>query len=210
MTKSEFAHICFLDFHCGLHCVFICPGPLWHGQTCCSLSYRSEAFCAGKTSTLTQTLRLGSELTRGQWALVAETFYNVSIMVTKISILALFNRIFPYQWFKRTILGLGCFIVAYSIPQIFGTIFQCVPVHARWTPGTPATCIHYVGMIIACGVINIVTDFIMLGLPIPALWSLQVSSHRKWALTFMFLIGGMYVESFPITAPNTYSRVVSA
>lgn len=112
-------------------------------------------------------------------------------MMTKVSILALFYRIFPFKWFKVTILCLGIFIVAYTVPQMFGTIFQCVPIRAKWTPGITPKCINYVAMIITCGVINIVTDFIMLGLPIPALWSLQVSSHRKWALTFMFLIGGL-------------------
>lgn len=112
-------------------------------------------------------------------------------MTTKISILCLFNRIFPFRWFRNSIIVLGVFIVAYSVPQMFGTIFQCVPVNHSWTPGVVPKCINYVAMIIACGVINIVTDFIMLGLPIPALWSLQVSSHRKWALTFMFCIGGL-------------------
>jgi hypothetical protein len=112
-------------------------------------------------------------------------------MTTKISILALYNRIFPFRWFKLSIYGLGAFIIAYSVPQMFGTIFQCVPIHSKWTPGVVPKCINYVAMIIACGVINIITDFIMLGLPIFPLWSLQVSSHRKWALTFMFLIGGL-------------------
>lgn len=112
-------------------------------------------------------------------------------MTTKLSILFLYHRLFPLQWFKRTVLALGIFIVCYSIPQIFGDIFQCVPIRSKWDPTVTATCIDYVRLIIACGVINIVTDFIMLALPLPVLWSLHVSEHRKWVLTFMFVIGGL-------------------
>lgn len=112
-------------------------------------------------------------------------------MFTKISILMLYNRIFPLPWFRKTILGLGIFIVAYSVPQMFGTIFQCVPIHYQWTPGVVPKCIDYVAMIIACGVINIFTDFAILALPLPVLWRLQVSQHRKMALSFMFLIGSL-------------------
>ena len=122
---------------------------------------------------------------------MAETFYNASIMMTKLSILGLFHRIFPLKWFKRAILFLAFFIVAYSITQMFGTIFQCVPIRSKWTPDITPKCINYVAMIIGFGVVNILTDFIMLAFPIPALWSLQISSHRKWALSFMFLIGGL-------------------
>jgi hypothetical protein len=112
-------------------------------------------------------------------------------MTTKVSILALFARIFSLRWFKRSILALGIFIVAYSVPQMFGTIFQCVPIHAKWTPGITPKCLDYAAMIVACGVINIITDIIMLVLPIPVLWKLQVSQHRKLALTLMFLTGGL-------------------
>ncbi|KAF2261281.1 hypothetical protein CC78DRAFT_419158, partial [Lojkania enalia] len=122
-------------------------------------------------------------------ALTAEVLYNVSIMITKLSILLLFDRIFPLQWFRRTNLTLGTFIVLYSVTQMFGTIFQCVPIHAKWTPGVVPKCINYVAMIISCGAINIITDFIMLVLPIPILWKLQVSQHRKWVLMLMFLMG---------------------
>jgi hypothetical protein len=156
-----------------------------------------KPFAQASPTTLQSVYLIFPGLTSKQWALVAETFYNVSIMTTKISILALFNRIFPFRWFKLTIYALGAFIIAYSVPQMFGTIFQCVPIHSKWTPGVVPKCINYVAMIIACGVINIITDFIILGLPIPALWALQVSSHRKWALTFMFMIGGLYVSSNP-------------
>ncbi|KAF1948665.1 hypothetical protein CC80DRAFT_458826 [Byssothecium circinans] len=125
-------------------------------------------------------------------ALVAETAYNFSIMTTKLSILCLYYRLFPLPWFKKAVMALGAFVIAYSIPQIFGDIFQCVPIKAKWDPVAAMTahCIDYVKLIITCGIINIITDFMMLALPVPVLWSLHVSSHRKLVLSVMFLIGG--------------------
>ncbi|PVI02403.1 hypothetical protein DM02DRAFT_559798 [Periconia macrospinosa] len=123
-------------------------------------------------------------------ALTAETAYNVAIMFTKVSILCLYYRLFPLAWFKKAVWALGIFVVAYSVPQMFGTIFQCVPISSKWDPTVAPKCIDYAKLIIVCGIINIVTDFLMLALPVPVLWSLHVSNHRKLVLSVMFLLGG--------------------
>lgn len=112
-------------------------------------------------------------------------------MIIKISVLALYGRIFPLRWFKISIWTIGTIIVLYTIPQILTVILQCVPIRAKWTPGLDATCINFTAQLITYGVINVISDFLLLGLPLPALWSLQVSSSRRWALIFMFAVGGL-------------------
>jgi hypothetical protein len=114
-------------------------------------------------------------------------------MITKLSILVLYYRLFPLLWFKRVIYALAALVLAYGIPQIFVDIFQCVPLKAKWDPVAAMTayCIDYVKLIIVCGIINIITDFMILALPIPVLWSLHVSHHRKLVLSAMFLLGGL-------------------
>lgn len=117
--------------------------------------------------------------------------YNVSIPATKLSILFLYKRIFPQPWFNRTLMGLGAFIIAYSIAQIFGDIFQCIPVSSLWGATVAKHCIDYPKLIISMGVVNTITDIVMLALPIPLLWNLNLSLARKRLLTALFLMGGL-------------------
>ena len=117
--------------------------------------------------------------------------YNVSIAVIKLSILFLYGRIFVQPWFKKALIALGAFVIAYSIAQIFGDIFQCVPIKSLWDPSVSGYCINYPDLIIIMGVINIVTEIIMLVLPLPLLWRLQLSRSRKSLLTVLFTMGGL-------------------
>ncbi|KAF4626140.1 hypothetical protein G7Y89_g12023 [Cudoniella acicularis] len=121
-------------------------------------------------------------------SIAAKTIYNVSIPLTKLSILFLYNRIFPQRWFNRTLVILGGFIIAYSLAQVFGDIFQCIPISSIWGETAPNYCINYPLLIIVIGVVNTITDIIILGLPMPLLWRLQLSTARKQLLTGLVCI----------------------
>ncbi|KAF2179539.1 hypothetical protein K469DRAFT_441568, partial [Zopfia rhizophila CBS 207.26] len=123
--------------------------------------------------------------------ITAETLYAVSICFIKLSVLGLYNRLFPQQWFHRTSIAVGIFIALYTITKISGDIFQCVPIQAHWTPSIHAKCIDFSKLVIVHGVLNIVTDFVILALPMPVLWNLHLDKVKKWALTFMLLVGAL-------------------
>ncbi|KAK7178216.1 hypothetical protein PSPO01_15734 [Paraphaeosphaeria sporulosa] len=106
-----------------------------------------------------------------------------------MSILSLYNRLFPQVWFTRTSIAVAVFIVLFTITKIGGDIFQCVPISSHWTTGQHATCIEFSTLVIVHGVLNIMTDFIIVGLPLPILWQLKLTTIRKWALTFMLAVG---------------------
>ncbi|KAF2820121.1 hypothetical protein CC86DRAFT_243293, partial [Ophiobolus disseminans] len=117
--------------------------------------------------------------------------YNMAIPLIKSSILLLYHRIFPQQWFHRALLGLGIFIVGYSLAQIISTILQCTPIESLWGGSPKEHCINYPLLIKICGTINILTDVAILALPIPSLWKLNLSMARKRLLIVMFLAGGI-------------------
>ncbi|KAF2468387.1 uncharacterized protein BDR25DRAFT_205126, partial [Lindgomyces ingoldianus] len=124
-------------------------------------------------------------------SLVAEIMYNAAIPLIKSSILLLYHRIFPQRWLNQALLGLGLFIIAYSVAQILADIFQCTPVDSIWGASLKKHCIKYPMLIKICGIINILTDVAILALPIPSLWRLNLSAARKRLLLLMFLIGGI-------------------
>ncbi|KAF2658330.1 hypothetical protein K491DRAFT_276662 [Lophiostoma macrostomum CBS 122681] len=126
--------------------------------------------------------------------LVAQTFYNLCIATVKLSILCLYARIFQRTlgWFTPTLYVTALFVFLYTVPQCFVYIFQCVPISSLWTeygPGYRVVCINFKTAIIAFGIINIITDWFILALPIPVVLGLRLDTRKKWSICSLFLIG---------------------
>lgn len=84
---------------------------------------------------------------RTKAGIVAQTFYNMCISIIKLSILALYSRIFSRAsaLFSSTVWGTAVFVFLVMIPQCLTYILKCVPVHAQWDlkPGDKVTCIDF-------------------------------------------------------------------
>lgn len=124
-----------------------------------------------------------------------QTIYCPSIGTIKLSIHFFYHRIFriPSSTFRCRLLVVGGLVMIYSVAGIPGAILQCVPLSDLWKPPTinPPICIHFDALVITVGVVNALTDFAILSLPIPLIWTLQVSKSRKWQLVLVFSLGGL-------------------
>ena len=69
-----------------------------------------------------------------------------------------------------------------------GTLYLC---NGRDSP-THSLCRNGDVLVIVSGVINVVTDFYLLALPIPSLTMLQLQDRHKWGLFAIFMAGLMY------------------
>ncbi|CAD6572283.1 MAG: hypothetical protein ASARMPRED_005221 [Alectoria sarmentosa] len=124
---------------------------------------------------------------------------NVALYFTtnatiKISLLLLYYRLFfPSRPFRIALYNTAIIVVAWWIAVLFADIFQCVPVNAFWDNGIKnvktARCMSTVHFSIGTGVINLVTDVMVLCLPIPMVWSLRTNRTQKIAMTGIFLLG---------------------
>lgn len=121
----------------------------------------------------------------------SEVIYVPALMTTKISILLLYRRIFPSHVFRVVLWSIGGFILAFAVTATFLQILQCVPIQAIWYTYLERRCVNISAGYIAMGTINIVTDVVVLCLPMPQLWRLQMSRTRKAQLMGMFLLGGL-------------------
>ena len=126
-----------------------------------------------------------------QGILAAEILYNPAIFTTKLSILLFYYRIFPGPRFKVILWLVGAFVLAYSIAAAAVNLFQCVPVESVWNPAIKSRCVNLGADLIALSSINVVTDFLILCLPMPQLWQLHTSRARKIQISGMFLLGGL-------------------
>ncbi|MCJ1457821.1 hypothetical protein MMC28_008190 [Mycoblastus sanguinarius] len=119
-----------------------------------------------------------------------EVLYNPAMITVKFSILLLYNRIFPSPKFKIVLWAVAAFVFCYTVAGISVVIFQCVPVRSDWDPSIKPRCVNLDAELIAIGVLNSITDFLILGLPVPFLWRLHSSLSHKIQLLGMFSLGG--------------------
>ena len=75
--------------------------------------------------------------------------------------------------------------------KILVTVFQCVPVSGYWNKKIPAKCINDDQFFISSSIVNIITDFFLILLPIPYIWRLHRTTPQKIALAGIFILGGL-------------------
>lgn len=112
-----------------------------------------------------------------------------------MSILFLYHRIFIQPWFRVALKLTGALIMAWGITSNLVNIFQCWPISFQWNPTEAGHCIDYAKSSLVFSVVNIITDFVILGLPMPLVWQLKVSKRSKLALSATFAAGCLYVDT---------------
>jgi hypothetical protein len=130
-----------------------------------------------------------------KWLVAAEVFYAWNLGWTKLAVLLMYYRVFRIPFFKRMTWIIGSFVIAWVICVTFLFIFICVPVEKLWYPDLPGRCIDQVGTWIANAASTILTDLLILLLPIRQIWVLQLRNTAKIGLTLAFGLGFLYVDS---------------
>ena len=131
-----------------------------------------------------------------QSMVASDIFYFPALGMVKISTLLLFGRIFPIQKFHHILRAVGLFISVYSIISVIVMIFQCRPLKGAWDPNIKPDCIDIGKLVVFMGSMNVLTDFLLLCLPLPQLWKLQMRRGTKMQVIGVFSISGLSVTPF--------------
>jgi hypothetical protein len=126
-----------------------------------------------------------------RWFFIAQTPYKVTVCLNKVATILLYLRIFVSQKFRIAAYTVMGTIVAWSIGAVGSTIFQCVPIAGAWDKTVDATCINSDIFWVAYAVLNILTDVMVLTLPIAPIMGLQLSTRNRVMLCAIFLMGGL-------------------
>lgn len=124
-----------------------------------------------------------------KYLVVAEILYVWNLGWTKLSLLLMYYRIFHIPFFKKVAWVVGAFVMAWVVCITFLFIFICVPVEKLWYPDLPGHCIDQVGTWIANAASTLISDVVILLLPVPQVWRLQLRLAEKIALTLAFSLG---------------------
>ncbi|KAH7119403.1 hypothetical protein B0J13DRAFT_194164 [Dactylonectria estremocensis] len=125
-----------------------------------------------------------------QLQITTQAVYCVSMMFTKLSLLALYLRIPPSRRFRAVVYLLMAIVVGYSFSAVLVAIFQCRPVEMPWDVTiTDGSCIDRIAYFVATLALNVTTDLFMLALPIPMLWKTKMPKRQKLGLIGIFMAG---------------------
>ncbi|XPS78496.1 hypothetical protein M3J09_010507 [Ascochyta lentis] len=126
-----------------------------------------------------------------QTAYAATVFYAPMTLAIKLSLLTLIARIFsPYKRRIQSIYALGGLLVVYYVASLVLKIRICWPIAAYWQ-GDQSKCLNQSAVITADSIISTVTDAIILVLPLPLTWSLQLPTTKKLRVGGMLAVGGL-------------------
>ncbi|GAB1734328.1 hypothetical protein NU195Hw_g9169t1 [Hortaea werneckii] len=120
---------------------------------------------------------------------VAQLLYTVCITLNKSTILAFYWRLFSVRS-RIPILAVTAVVVAWFLSIFFCVLFTCVPVTAQWDVSiTDAKCISTRSIWIAGSIVNVMTDIVLLIMPLPYVWNLNAPMAQRLALGGMFCLG---------------------
>lgn len=113
----------------------------------------------------------------------------MTLLAIKLSIMFFYLRVFVNKGLRIGVKIAMAVTLLWSAGNIIQVFVICRPFRSSWDITVPGVCGNRQGSFIAIGVFNVVTDFIILLLPIPTVWGLQMRKSAKVALTGVFCVG---------------------
>ncbi|KAF0323569.1 satratoxin biosynthesis SC1 cluster protein 4 [Colletotrichum asianum] len=120
--------------------------------------------------------------------------YGTVLYTVKASVLLMYYRIFPTTGMKVGGYVLGGLTLAWWLAVVLVSTFQCTPVHKAWNPLMEGgKCLDTNKFFLGNSIPSIITDALILCLPVLEVSKLQVRRSQKVAIGGMFLLGGLVV-----------------
>ncbi|KAL2681293.1 hypothetical protein Neosp_008904 [[Neocosmospora] mangrovei] len=141
-----------------------------------------------------------------KWFYASTVVYCPAAFFTKATILLLMARVFAIE--RRVSKGIKifiwCLLLGY-IPIEFLRIFTCFPIRTYWDPSVRnAHCLNQRKIFFSSLSLSIVTDLIILIVPIPLTWKLRMPLRKKIKIVLLLGAGGVATA---LTMFRTYKAV---
>ncbi|KAL3429947.1 hypothetical protein BDV09DRAFT_189665 [Aspergillus tetrazonus] len=121
--------------------------------------------------------------------------FIIGASIAKASALFFYARVFTQtrSRFRYSLWTLQAFNVLWLLGTILAVIFMCSPVAKVWNQSTPGHCRSPGDIWLGSGVSSVFIDVLILVLPIPILWGLQMKPSRKFLAVLVIILGHLVV-----------------
>ncbi|PWY96631.1 hypothetical protein BO94DRAFT_580460 [Aspergillus sclerotioniger CBS 115572] len=134
----------------------------------------------------------------------------VGTVACKLSMISLYNTLFPSRRFTWAIWAVTVLVIAYFIAFICIFLTQCHPVSYGWHPVEGGSCRSLFIQEILSITLNMVIDTLIAVLPIPALWRLKMAIRNKITISVMFAMGLIVVAVMAFRLEITLNPATNA
>jgi hypothetical protein len=125
--------------------------------------------------------------------MVAPLLYAICTAAAKTALCLFYRRLNPNKLFQAAVWASMFISIGAYTGIFFALLFACRPISASWNPKLlpTAICLNRGAIYIATAVIGFVTDLLVILLPIPTIWGLQMHMKQKLGLLGIFSVGSM-------------------
>lgn len=115
--------------------------------------------------------------------------WNVTVCFSKLSVLLMYTSLIPVPSMIKWAKGIGALIIAWNVGNIIAGFLICRPLARNWDFLIPGTCGSQPNFYFAMGMVNLITDLMLIVLPMPYLYNLRMAMRKKIIAGGMLSIG---------------------
>ena len=140
----------------------------------------------------------------------SEWFWATSVASFRLAILLLYIDIFRKRVFFWAAISTGLLVVLYWAASILTIALLCRPINVNWNRTIIGTCGDLRKTEFASAGFNMGIDLLVVLLPMPVVWTLQMSKEKKFGVTAAFTLGMMYLPPLypPYLPHHPYKQAI--
>lgn len=131
---------------------------------------------------------------------VGDTLGGMTILCLKAAILIEWIQIFVPRGTRNAFFWSSVAVLALNTLYYFGVRiaenFSCIPYERIWNKTVPGACYDWRKVNLTTSIFNLLSDIMILLLPQGIIWRLHMSLKRKIGISFLFMIGLLYVVGY--------------
>ncbi|GKZ48158.1 hypothetical protein AbraIFM66951_011916 [Aspergillus brasiliensis] len=113
----------------------------------------------------------------------------VAVAAFRLATLCLYLDLFRGNWFRWCTITTMALVTLYWIASVLTIALLCRPIHANWDLTVSRTCGDITKVEFASGSFNLAVDLLIVSLPMPIVWGLNMPKEKKVSVTAAFLLG---------------------
>lgn len=115
--------------------------------------------------------------------------WNITVCFSKLSVLLMYTSLIPVDELVIACRVVGLFIILWNTGGILGALLLCRPFALNWNKTLAGKCGDNRLFYMWLGAINVVVEAVILLLPVPFLYRLQMQSYKKVVIIGLFSVG---------------------
>ncbi|KAF2650777.1 hypothetical protein K491DRAFT_608145 [Lophiostoma macrostomum CBS 122681] len=115
--------------------------------------------------------------------------YVIVLGLIKVSLILFYLQIFMAHKMRTACYASLVFIVTSTLGLVLATVMACIPIQAFWNRDLTGKCLDINALAYSTSGIALAQDLIILILPMPCVWKLNIGKYKKLAVGLMFAIG---------------------